>query len=192
LLFHPHLHCVVPGGGISPDGTQWISCRPRFFLSVRVLSRLFRRLFLTYLQEAFDSDKLQFFSSLAALQDPQAFSRYLDAVRNVKWVVYAKLPFAGPQRVVDYVGRYTHRVAISNHRIVAIEERPSEIQVARLSRQQSTENHAPRGRRVHPEIPAPCSAERVPPHSLLRVPLQSPPQGEVGTLPRTSSYDSSE
>jgi hypothetical protein len=86
-----------------------------------VLSRLFRRLFLKYLQEAFDVGKLQFFSSLKALQDPQAFTRYLDLVRNVKWVVYAKPPFAGPQQVVDYVGRYTHRVAISNHRIVDIE-----------------------------------------------------------------------
>jgi hypothetical protein len=88
---------------------------------VRVLSRLFRRLFLQYLQEAFDSGKLRFFCSLAALQDPQAFSRHLDPVRNVDWVVYAKPPFAGPQQVVDYVGRYTHRVAISNHRIVDIE-----------------------------------------------------------------------
>jgi Putative transposase len=119
--FHPHLHCVVPGGGISPDDTRWIPCRPRFFFPVRVLSRLFRRLFLKYLEEAFDSGKLRFFSSLSALQDPQAFSRHLDAVRNVNWVVYAKPPFAGPQQVVDYVGRYTHRVAISNHRIVDIE-----------------------------------------------------------------------
>jgi Putative transposase/Transposase zinc-binding domain len=121
LLFHPHLHCVVPGGGISFDGTRWISCRPRFFLPVRVLSRLFRRLFLKYLQEAFDSGKLHFFSSLVTLRDPQAFRRHLDPVRNLKWVVYAKPPFAGPQQVVDYVGRYTHRVAISNHRIVDIE-----------------------------------------------------------------------
>ncbi|MGB2890893.1 MAG: transposase, partial [Candidatus Acidiferrales bacterium] len=121
LLFHPHLHCVVPGGGISPNGARWISCRPNFFLPVKVLSRLFRRLFLQYLQEAFDAGKLQFFSSLQALQDPQAFTRHLDLVRDLEWVVYAKPPFAGPQQVVDYVGRYTHRVAISNHRIVDIE-----------------------------------------------------------------------
>lgn len=120
--FHPHLHCVVPGGGISPDGTRWIPCRPNFFLPVRVLSRLFRRLFLKYLQQAFDAGKLQFFSLLQALQDPEAFARYLDPVRNVEWVVYAKPPFAGPQQVVDYVGRYTHRVAISNHRLVDIED----------------------------------------------------------------------
>jgi len=122
LLFHPHLHCVVPGGGIAPDGSRWISCRPRFFLPVRVLSCLFRRLFLTYLEEAFDAGKLKFFCSLEALRDPEVFLRHLDSVRNVKWVVYAKAPFAGPQQVVDYVGRYTHRVAISNHRIVDIED----------------------------------------------------------------------
>src|SRR5271157_1047389 len=90
--FHPHLHCVVPGGGISLDGTRWISCRPRFFLPVRVLSRLFRRLFLTYLEEAFDSGKLRFFSSLEALRDRQAFNRHLDPVRNSEWVVYANRP----------------------------------------------------------------------------------------------------
>jgi len=122
LLFHPHLHCVVPGGGISPDGTRWIPCRPNFFLPVRVLSCRFRRLFLTYLQEAFDAGKLNFFSSLETLQDPQTFRRYLDPLCDVKWVVYAKPPFAGPQQVVDYVGRYTHRVAISNHRLLDIED----------------------------------------------------------------------
>jgi Putative transposase/Transposase zinc-binding domain len=121
LLHHPHLHCVVPGGGISPKGTRWIPCRPRFFLPIRVLSCLFRRLFLKYLQEAFDAGKLKFFSSLEGLRDPQVLSRHLDPVRNVTWVVYAKAPFAGPQQVVDYLGRYTHRVAISNHRIVGIE-----------------------------------------------------------------------
>jgi len=120
LMFHPHLHCVVPGGGISPDDSRWISCRPHFFLPVRVLSRLFRRLFLTYLQEAFDAGNLQFFSSLEAVRDPQAFQCHLDSVRNLEWVVYAKPPFAGPQQVVDYVGRYTHRVAISNQRILDI------------------------------------------------------------------------
>ena len=121
LLHHPHLHCVVPGGGISPDGTRWISCRPGFFLPVRVLSRLFRRLFLEALQRAFDAGELSFFSSLAALRDRQAFAQYLGPVRTTDWVVYAKPPFAGPQQVLDYVGRYTHRVAISNHRLLAID-----------------------------------------------------------------------
>jgi hypothetical protein len=122
LLYHPHLHCVVAGGGLSPDGTRWVSCRPGFFLPVRVLSHLFRRLFLEYLQKAFDSGQLRFFSSLQALQDRQAFSGHLATVRKAEWVVYAKPPFAGPQQVVDYVGRYTHRIAISNNRLVDIED----------------------------------------------------------------------
>src|SRR6266566_8639144 len=121
LLHHPHLHCVVPGGGLAPNGTCWISCRPGFFLSVRVLSRLFRRLFLEDLDTAFHSGKLRFFHSLEALQNPQEFDRYLAPVRKAEWVVYAKPPFAGPQLVLDYVGRYTHRVAISNHRLLDIE-----------------------------------------------------------------------
>src|SRR5216683_6661588 len=121
LMHHPHLHCVVPGGGLSADGTRWISCRPGFFLPVRVLSRLFRRLFLVDLDKAFRAGKLRFFHSLEALQNPQEFARYLAPVRKAEWVVYAKPPFAGPQQVLDYVGRYTHRVAISNHRLLDIE-----------------------------------------------------------------------
>ncbi len=122
LLFHPHLHCVVPGGGLSPDGDRWISCRPGFFLPVRVLSRLFRRLFLELLEKAFDKHKLRFFTSLCELQQRQAFLRYLAPLRQSEWVVYAKPPFAGPQQVLDYVGRYTHRVAISNNRLLDIED----------------------------------------------------------------------
>jgi Putative transposase/Transposase zinc-binding domain len=122
LLFHPHLHCVVPGGGISPDGQRWIACRPGFFLSVRVLSRLFRRLFLRRLQIAFDSGKLQFFSSLERLREPQAFAQYLAPLRKTEWVVYAKPPFGGPQQVLNYLGRYTHRVAISNNRLLSIHD----------------------------------------------------------------------
>ena len=122
LLHHPHLHCVIPGGGLSPDGERWIPCRPGFFLPVRVLSRLFRRLFFEDLQRAFDSGKLRFFSSLHALKDRKAFLRYLEPARKAEWVVYAKPPFAGPQQVLDYVGRYTHRVAISNNRLLDIED----------------------------------------------------------------------
>jgi len=121
LVHHPHLHCVVPGGGLSPDGKRWISCRPDFFLPVRVLSRLFRRLFLESLQKAFDGGKLRFSSSLEPLRDRQAFVRYLAPLKDTDWVVYAKRPFAGPQQVLDYVGRYTHRVAISNNRLLDIE-----------------------------------------------------------------------
>jgi hypothetical protein len=122
LLFHPHLHCVVSGGGLSPDGDRWISCRPGFFLPVRVLSRLFRRLFLECLKKAFDDGQLRFFSSIQHLQRRIAFLRYLAPLRKTEWVVYAKPPFAGPQQVLDYVGRYTHRVAITNNRLLDIED----------------------------------------------------------------------
>ncbi len=117
LLYHPHLHCVVPGGGLSADGERWISCRPGFFLPVRVLSRLFRRLFLARLQGAFEAGHLRFSNALEPLQGPGAFARYLAPVRRVEWVVYAKPPFGGPQHVLEYLGRYTHRVAISNNRL---------------------------------------------------------------------------
>jgi hypothetical protein len=120
LLHHPHLHCVVPGGGLSPDGTQWISCPAGFFLPVQVLSHLFRRLFLGYLVKAFDGGKLEFFSSLELLRDRSSFLDYLAPLREAEWVVYAKRPFAGPEQVLDYVGRYTHRVAISNNRLLDI------------------------------------------------------------------------
>jgi hypothetical protein len=122
LLHHPHLHCVVTGGGLSADGSQWISCRAGFFLPVGVLSRLFRRLFLECLLKAFDASKLEFFSSLESLRDRSSFLDYLAPLREVEWVVYAKRPFAGPEQVLDYVGRYTHRVAISNNRLLDIEE----------------------------------------------------------------------
>ena len=118
LLHHPHLHCVVPGGGLSADGERWISCRPGFFLPVRVLSRLFRGLFLARLQVAFDAGHLHFYHALEGLQAPAAFARHLAPVRKAEWVVYAKPPFGGPQHVLEYLGRYTHRVAISNNRLI--------------------------------------------------------------------------
>jgi putative transposase len=111
----------VPGGGLSPDRTRWISCRPGFFLPVRVLSCLFRRLFLELLTKGFDDGQLQFFSVLKQLQSRPIFLRYLAPLRKKKWVVDARAPFAGPQQVLDYVGRYTHRVAISNNRLLDIE-----------------------------------------------------------------------
>ena len=122
LTHHPHLHCVVPGGGLSADGQRWTPCRPGFFLPVRVLSRFFRRRFLEMLEQAFDSGQLEFFSTLQRLRERNVFRRYLDPVRQKEWVVYAKAPFAGPEQVLDYVGRYTHRVAISNNRLLDIED----------------------------------------------------------------------
>ena len=122
LMHHPHLHCLVPGGGIAPDGERWIACRPGFFLPVRVLSRMFRGLFLHDLEKAFASGDLNFFSEHRHLCEPAAFRRYLAPVRKAEWVVYAKRPFAGPAQVLDYVGRYTHRVAISNNRLLSMDD----------------------------------------------------------------------
>jgi len=120
LHHHPHVHCVVPGGGPSLDGTRWVACRPGFFLPVRVLSRLFRRLFLDGLRAAFESGDLGFFGELAGLAEPAAFARRLRAVRQVDWVVYAKPPFGGPAQVLAYLGQYTHRVAIANSRLISM------------------------------------------------------------------------
>jgi hypothetical protein len=114
LQHHPHIHCLVPGGGLSLDRTRWIACRPGFFLPVRVLSRLFRRLFLENLMAAFEAGRLGFFGALAVLAAAPAFARRLSELRRAEWVVYAKRPFAGPASVLAYLGRYTHRVAISN------------------------------------------------------------------------------
>lgn len=122
LFHHPHLHCVVPGGGISPDGKRWISCRPDFFLPVPVLARLFRRLFLDYLKQAYDAGDLRFFSSLEPLRARNAFLRHIAPIRRKDWVVYAKPPFAGPEEVLKYVARYTHSVAISNNRLLDIND----------------------------------------------------------------------
>lgn len=122
LHYHPHIHCIVPGGGLSPDGTRWVSCRPGFFLPVRVLSRLFRRLFLEELRTAFEAGKLSFFGDIAGLTEPAAFTRLVAKVRRLDWVVYAKPPFGGPEQVLAYLGRYTHRVAIANSRLIRMDD----------------------------------------------------------------------
>jgi hypothetical protein len=119
MTHHPHVHMIVPGGGISLDGERWVSCRPGFFLPVRVLSRLFRRLFVEKLIAAHKAGRLAFFGDHAALADAQAFAAYLAPLRRTEWVVYAKRPFGGPQAVLAYLSRYTHRVAIANSRLIA-------------------------------------------------------------------------
>jgi hypothetical protein len=122
LTHHPHIHMIVPGGGFSLDGNSWISSRPGFFLPVRVLSRLFRRLFLQKLVAAHAAGELQFFGNLASLKDVHAFAAYLAPLPNSEWVVYSKRPFGGPQEVLRYLARYTHRVAISNRRLIALDD----------------------------------------------------------------------
>jgi Zn finger protein HypA/HybF involved in hydrogenase expression len=122
MTHHPHVHWIVPGGGISPDGERWIACRPRFFLHVRVLSRRFRRRFLEKLRAAHRAGRLRFFNDLALLAERRAFSRYLAPWHKAEWVVYAKPPAAGPDAVLAYLSRYTHRVAISNSRLIALND----------------------------------------------------------------------
>ncbi|QQO13867.1 IS91 family transposase [Bradyrhizobium diazoefficiens] len=122
MTHHPHVHMIVPGGGISLDGSKWISCRPGFFLPVRVLSRLFRRLFLEKLMAAYAAGRLNFFGDHALLADTQAFATHLAPLRRSEWVVYSKRPFGGPEAVLAYLSRYTHRVAIANSRLIAVDE----------------------------------------------------------------------
>jgi hypothetical protein len=122
LQHHPHVHCVVPGGGLSLDGSHWVACRPGFFLPVRVLSRVFRGKFLALLGKVFDQGRLSFHGKLGVLADVGEFQRRLTASAQTEWVVYAKPPFGGPERVLKYLARYTHRVAISNRRLVALED----------------------------------------------------------------------
>jgi hypothetical protein len=121
LQHHPHLHCVVPGGGLSPDALRWVACRPGFFLPVRVLSRVFRGKFLSLLRAAFDKGRLTFHGKLGFLAEPGEFQRRLADSARTEWVVYAKPPFGGPEQVLKYLARYTHRVAISNKRLTALE-----------------------------------------------------------------------
>ena len=123
MTHHPHVHVIVPGGGLSPDGSRWIACRPGFFLPVRVLSRLFRRLFLDRLAALHEAGRLAFFGEQAGLADRDAFTAHLTPLRKAEWVVYAKRPFGGPEAVLAYLSRYTHRVAISNSRLVSDDDR---------------------------------------------------------------------
>jgi Putative transposase/Transposase zinc-binding domain len=123
MTHHPHVHIIATGGGLSPDGTQWIACKPGFFLPVRVLSRLFRRLFLDKLKQAHTEGALSFFTTLAPLADQSAFDSHIAPLRHSEWVVYAKRPFGGPEAVLAYLSRYTHRVAISNSRLLCMDHR---------------------------------------------------------------------
>ena len=123
MTHHPHVHMIVPGGGLSMDGSRWISCKPRFFLPVLVLSKLFRRLMLEKLLAAHQAGRLQFFGSHGHLADATAFAAFLAPLRKKRWFVYAKRPFAGPKAVLAYLSRYTHRVAISNRRLIAVDAR---------------------------------------------------------------------
>src|SRR5882757_4784929 len=197
MTHHPHVHMIVPGGGISLDGERWVACRPGFFLPVRVLSRLFRRLFLEKLIAAHKASRLKFFGNHAALANAQAFAAYLAPLRRAEWVVYAKRPFGGPQAVLAYLSRYTHRVAIANSQLIACDRTGVTFRWKEgLSRRWSrpSEGHDTRYRRVHPQIPDPRPAARLPPHPSLRPVRQrharrqhrtrAPPARRAGTAQR--------
>ena len=155
MTHHPHVHMIVPGGGISADGSRWVSCRPSFFLPVQVLSRLFRGLFLAKLRAAHRAGRLNFFGNHAHLDDARAFKAYLAPLHKAEWVVYAKRPFGGPQAVLAYLSRYTHRVAISNRRLISADEtgitfRWKDYRIEGPGRYQDHDAIHPR---VHPALP---------------------------------------
>ena len=184
LLHHPHVHCVVPGGGLAARQQHWISCRPGFFLPVKVLSRLFRRLFLEQLRQAYDDGRLQLHGPLEELQSPSAFAALLDRLSESEWVVFAKRPFAGPQQVLEYLARYTHRVALSNDRILQIVDE-------RVTFVWKDYRHGGRRRRmsldaerVSPPLPLARPAARLRAAAALRDARQPTPSATTGSSAR--------
>ena len=171
MTHHPHVHMIVPGGGLSMDGSRWISCKPNFLLPVRVLSKLFRRLMLEKLLAAHEAGRLQFFGAHAHLADAKAFAAFLAPLRKKRWFVYAKRPFAGPKAVLAYLSRYTHRVAISNRRLIAARRSERHVQGQGLPDRGPRPVHDDdaRRRRVHPPLPHPRPAQGLPSHPPLRL-----------------------
>jgi hypothetical protein len=163
------VHCVVPGGGLSPDGTRWIAGRPNFFLAVRPLAKLFRRLFLERLQKAYDAGALNFFGDLVDLANPASFGALVADMRGIDWVVHAKKPFGGPAQALAYLGRYTHRVAIANSRLAAIEDDHVAFAWKDYRQNGACKDHEARARRVHPSLSLAHPARRLPPHPPLRL-----------------------
>jgi hypothetical protein len=184
MTHHPHIHMIVPGGGITPDG-WWISSRPAFLLPVRVLGALFGRLFMTRLIELHSAGKFAFFGKLAGLSDRRAFQRHLAPVRRKRWVVYAKAPFAGPEAVLAYLSRYTHRVAISNSRLIAFDGNEVTFRYKDYRRSGAkAARHDSGRRRVHSSIPDPRPVARLPPHPALRPARRRRSKGEPCPGPR--------
>jgi hypothetical protein len=165
MTHHPHLHMIVPGGGLSIDDSRWISCKPNFLLPVRVLSKLFRRLMLEKLLAAYQAGRLRFLGSHAHLADAKTFAAFLAPLSKKRWFVYAKRPFAGPRAVLAYLSRYTHRVAISNHRLTQRHVQGQELQDRRP---RPVHDDDARRRRVHPPVPHPRAPQRLPSHPSPR------------------------
>jgi len=183
LHYHPHVHCIVPGGGPSLDRTRWLACRPGFFLPVRVLSRLFRRLFLGELKAAYTGGRLGFFGELAALARPAAFADRLSALRHQEWVVYAKPPFGGPQQVLAYLGRYTHRVAIANSRLVSVDAGQVAFRWRDWRRHGKAKMMVLAADEFIRRFLLHSLARRLSPHPPLRLPRQSAAHRQPGAVP---------
>ena len=180
MTHHPHIHMIVPGGGISIDGSSWVRCRSGFLLPVRVLSTLFRRLMLEKLAAAHAAGKLQFFGEHRRLAAAAAFAACLAPLKTTRWFVYSKRPFAGPQAVLAYLARYTHRVAISNRRLVALDADGVTFRYKdyRRNGQERYRTMTLAPQRVHPPLPAPRPAQGLPPHPPLRALRERRAQGE--------------
>jgi hypothetical protein len=175
LVHHPHVHMIVPGGGFSPDRSKWVACRPRYFLTVEVLSALFRRLFLEMLLAVHAAGRLQFFGDHADLASKTAFERRLKPLRNSKWVVYCKRPFAGPRQVLRYLSRYGGHLQSPPH-IRRRERRHLQVQGLSPRRHGPLQDHDAGHRRVHPPLPHPRPPQGLPPHPSLRAACQSKPR----------------
>jgi hypothetical protein len=175
MQHHPHLHRIVPGGGLSPDRTRWIACRPGFFLPIKGLGRLFRRLFLERLAAAFADGALRFFGGLAPLAEPDAFAAHCAALRRIDWVVCAKPPFGGPEQVLAHLGRYTHRVAIANSRLITLTDDAVGFRWKDYRQEGRPKVMTLDPARVHPPVPPARPAARLPSHPPLRLPRQQPP-----------------
>lgn len=177
LSLHPHLHCVIPGGGISFDGTRWISCRPGFFLPVRILSRVFRGKFISLLRKAFRDGKL------AGLPHELVFERLIESSVKKDWVVYAKPPFGGPDQVLKYLSRYTHRIAISKWSAAVDGRSRRHVPLEGLCPRQSAADDDACGTRVPPALFTACRSSRLRAHSSLRAAGQSLSNRKPGTMP---------
>jgi hypothetical protein len=180
---HPHIHCVLPGGGLSPDPTHWISSPSHFFLPVKVLSRVFRGKFVAGLRRAFRNHQLVFFGECLPLGNEKNFTALLRSLFQQDWVVYAKPPFGGPEHVLHYLARYTHRVAISNHRLLSVSDSGVAFRWKDVSARQQAAHHDPLAGGVPAPLPPPCAAQRLPPYPLLRLVGQPHPQTVVTALP---------
>ena len=187
LTHHPHLHMIVPGGGISLDGERWVSSRPAFLLPVHVLAKLFRRLFVSGLLALHAAGQLRFFGDRTGLSDRQEFERYLAPIRTMKWVVYSKPPFGGPEAVLAYLSRYTHRVAIANRRLIALDEAGVTFRYKDYRRDGDPPPHQDSvRRRVHPALHRARAAQGLSPHPPLRPAGQRRPQGQHRPRPRVA------